>query len=167
MTKSDGSDCQGETTQTESNHSALSRQRFFKSKILLAIFLPVLTVIVGLVVYWFLAANGPVAPSREKWPQSVAAFDALIKTMPSAPAEKSEWVPFEVPNRVGSYDLQTTAYRVQSGAIFYDTTGTGLLDDAGFAYLPNGPDASLENGSFESPQFKHLGGPWYSWGASW
>jgi hypothetical protein len=42
-----------------------------------------------------------------------------------------------------------------------------FFDDAGFAYLPEGPTASLENGSFESPVFRHLGGPWYRWTASW
>ena len=74
---------------------------------------------------------------------------------------------FDVPGRIGEYDVETTAFRVASGAIIYDTTGTGFLDDAGFAYLPNGPDPSLENGNFENPQFKHLGGHWYSWSASW
>ena len=42
-----------------------------------------------------------------------------------------------------------------------------LRDDADFAYLPDGPNPSLENGSFESPAFKRLGGGWYSWTASW
>lgn len=87
--------------------------------------------------------------------------------MPPAPNKEDEWVSFEIPARVGEYDMQTTAFRVRNGAIFYDTTGTGFLDDAGIAYLPDGPNASLENGSFEIPDFKHLGGPWYSWGASW
>src|SRR5919108_100061 len=47
------------------------------------------------------------------------------------------------------------------------TTHWEVIDDAGFAYLPDGPDPALEAGWFESPDFHHLGGPWYAWTASW
>jgi hypothetical protein len=42
-----------------------------------------------------------------------------------------------------------------------------FLDDAGFAYLPSGPDRKLDNAGFESPEFRALGGGWYTWTASW
>jgi hypothetical protein len=48
----------------------------------------------------------------------------------------------------------------------YEATGD-FLDDAGFAYLPDGPDPELGNGSFEVPQFVHLSGDWYSFTSSW
>ncbi|MGY0002335.1 hypothetical protein [Micromonospora sp. I033] len=50
--------------------------------------------------------------------------------------------------------------------MFYEANGY-LIDDAGFAYLPDGPSPDLETPDFESPVFKHLGGAWYSWTASW
>ena len=60
------------------------------------------------------------------------------------------------------------ANRYIDGAwIVYETSGSGMFDDAGFAYLPAGPTDGLGEGSWESPRFVHLGGPWYSWTASW
>jgi hypothetical protein len=50
--------------------------------------------------------------------------------------------------------------------IIYESTGL-FFDDAGFAYLPHGPDDRLGNGAFEAPSFRSLGGGWYSWTASW
>lgn len=70
-----------------------------------------------------------------------------------------------VPSRLGMYSI-TAAYRVRGGVIFHEETGN-LFDDAGFAYLPDGLTADLESGSFESSQFHNLGGPWFSWNASW
>jgi hypothetical protein len=58
------------------------------------------------------------------------------------------------------------AERVPQGVIFEEANG-GLVDDSGFAWLPHGPDPSMENGSFERPEFRHLSGPWYAWTASW
>jgi hypothetical protein len=70
-----------------------------------------------------------------------------------------------MPERIGLYgvrDFET----VPGGWIVYDESGSGLFDDAGFAYLPAGPTPDLGDGLWESPQFRHLGGPWYSWTAS-
>jgi len=58
------------------------------------------------------------------------------------------------------------AYRVPGGAVFYEEHGV-FIDDAGFAYLPDGPTDGLSSVGFENPQFHHLGGPWYRWTASW
>ncbi len=60
----------------------------------------------------------------------------------------------------------TSVWRVEGGVIFYDKVGS-LFDDAGFAYLADGPSTELENGLFENPQFRSLGGGWYAWTASW
>jgi len=55
---------------------------------------------------------------------------------------------------------------VRGGAIFYEDHGA-MFNDAGFAYLPHGPNRSVANTNFEAPVFSHPGGPWYSWTASW
>jgi hypothetical protein len=67
--------------------------------------------------------------------------------------------------RLGLYRVGEV-YRQGEAVIFYERTGA-LGDDAGFAYLPDGPFPELENGGFERPRFRHLGGPWYAWTASW
>lgn len=67
--------------------------------------------------------------------------------------------------RLGLFTV-TDIQPVRTGVLFYEATGD-FLDDAGFAYLPQGPSADLENGGFEAPQFRSLGGGWYAWTASW
>lgn len=47
---------------------------------------------------------------------------------------------------------------------FYE--GTALFDEAGFAYLPDGPTAEVQQ-SLESPTFRSLGGGWYAFTARW
>ena len=85
--------------------------------------------------------------------------------LPADPAE-AEWY-VDVPEVIGSYEI-TQAERVPGGVIFEAASSCGLFDDAGFGWFPNGPDASaLNSGSFESPTFSHIRGPWRTWCASW
>lgn len=77
-----------------------------------------------------------------------------------------DWERLETPESLGSYEIRV-AYQVEDMVIFYEKTGSGFFDDAGFAYLPAGPDQRLGNGWFESPTFQHLSGDWYAWQASW
>jgi hypothetical protein len=105
-------------------------------------------------------------PLEVRWRMSRDAFDAVVGALPQAASNGAEWSVVSVPERIGTYEI-ILAYRVpDGGVIFYDVDGS-LADDAGFAFLPGGPTPSLENGSFESPVFRHLGGSWYSWTASW
>jgi hypothetical protein len=67
--------------------------------------------------------------------------------------------------RIGLYRI-IVVRRVGDAVIFYEAHGS-LFDDAGFAYLPDGPTDDLANGNFENPQFEHLEGDWYLWTASW
>lgn len=54
-----------------------------------------------------------------------------------------------------------------AGYLFYDQAGFGF-NDGGIAYLPAGPpEHDVGNGSFESPTFVHLAGPWYTFASSW
>ena len=67
--------------------------------------------------------------------------------------------------RFGTFDI-THGFVQGKAVIFYEEHGA-FLDDAGFAYLPDGPTPDLGDGSWESPQFRHLVGDWYAWTASW
>lgn len=115
----------------------------------------------GLIVVSLLVAA---VPLRARWELSDDAFAAIVSDAPPA-TEKTEWVGFDVPSRIGSFEI-TAAYRVGDAVILYEKNGY-LSDDAGFAYLPSGPFPELNTGSFESPRFRHLSGPWYAWVASW
>jgi len=71
------------------------------------------------------------------------------------------------PQRIGTYGILAWE-RVDQGVIFWESHGAlSPFNDAGFAYLPNGPSDGLQNGSFEDPHFRSLGGSWYAWTASW
>ena len=54
---------------------------------------------------------------------------------------------------------------IPEGVLMYEQHGA-FLDDAGFAYLPDGRFPPGD-GSFENPQFRSLGGGWYSFTSSW
>ena len=126
---------------------------------------------------WFLAAPvagaltlalaGLDAPLRARWALSRGAFEHVVETgPPSSPdAGRDGWQGIEAPDRIGLYRI-TSASRFGEAVLFWEAHGA-FVDDAGFAYLPDGPDPALESGWFESPQFRHLGGPWYAWTASW
>ncbi|WP_406043067.1 hypothetical protein OG799_03635 [Micromonospora sp. NBC_00898] len=103
-------------------------------------------------------------PLRARWALSRDAFAAVVTRLPE-PATTTGFDRVPVPAMVGSYRI-TTAYRVPGGVVLYEANGA-FFDDAGFAYLPDGPTPSLGNGSFESPVFRPLGGGWYRWTASW
>lgn len=99
-------------------------------------------------------------PLRARWSVSRSDFEAVVEE-----AMEDEDYSSVASQRLGLYDVPHV-YRQGEGIIFYERTGV-LSDDAGFAYLPEGPFPELENGGFERPQFRHLGGPWYAWTASW
>lgn len=104
-------------------------------------------------------------PLRSRWAMSRGAFEAIVATMPPAGMVEQDWARVPVPTRIGAYHI-TAAVMVPEGVLFWEATGSAL-DDAGFAYLPDGPKPTLRSGSFEAPSFTHLGGAWYSWTASW
>lgn len=104
-------------------------------------------------------------PFQARWSLSRDSFASEIDSLPAAVLSDEDADLPGFPRRLGLYSI-TQAYRVHGGVIFYEATGN-FFDDAGFAYLPKGPTPDLETGSFESPEFHHLGGSWYSWNASW
>jgi len=70
----------------------------------------------------------------------------------------------ETPPSLGGIEVRS-AMVVPEGLIIFDEVGA-LFDDAGYAYLPSG-QFPAGDGSFESPQFRSLGGGWYSFVSSW
>jgi hypothetical protein len=68
------------------------------------------------------------------------------------------------PSRLGTFGIRSVKV-VPEGLIIFDSTGA-FLDDAGFAYLPDGRFPA-GNSSFESPDFRSLGGGWYAFTSSW
>lgn len=119
---------------------------------------------------WLVAAGLIVAdvPLRARWALSRGAFEDAVADIGPADrdgAVSGDWHAVDVPGRIGLYDI-TAAYTVDEGVIFYEPNGA-FIDDAGFAYLPGGPSDALENGRFEMPTYRHLGGDWYAWTASW
>ena len=105
-------------------------------------------------------------PLRVRWWQGRGDFERALASAPAASTDRTEWTNFDVPESLGTYTI-IDADRVGEAVIFAEATGSGVLDDAGFAYLPSGPFQELDTGWFESPRFVALGGGWYAWTASW
>jgi hypothetical protein len=103
------------------------------------------------------------APLRVRWAGSRGAFERVAQQVIEGDRSTEVSEPFD--RRLGLYRV-ASVWRVKNGVLFYDSVGS-LSNDAGFAYLPDGPSPRLENGLFESPQFRPLGGGWYAWAASW
>jgi hypothetical protein len=107
-------------------------------------------------------------PLHARWALSRGAFEDVVEAGPASSPDAvgaDRWQGIEAPDRIGLYRI-TSVSRVGEAVIFWEAHGA-FIDDAGFAYLPDGPDPALEAGWFESPTFHHLGGPWYTWTASW
>lgn len=121
--------------------------------------------------WWFaLAPLGAVAlgallsasvPLRLRWEFSKSAFDKAVEDVRSDPEVWSAWNP----RRIGMYKVNVVRV-VPQGILFYDDVGS-FIDDAGFAYLPEGPSDDMASGIFEHPQWFALGDHWYAWTASW
>lgn len=101
--------------------------------------------------------------------QLLAAADSAAQdgATPDITDEDPQWdlVNPEVPERIGRFELWDTARVVPEGVLIFERNGAGF-DDAGFAYLPEGRFPPGD-GSFESPDFRSLGGGWYAFTSSW
>lgn len=103
-------------------------------------------------------------PLHARWALSQPAFAAAVSHLPPEPSADAYPPDLPIPGTLGSYRI-TLASRVIGGVIFHEVHGA-FLDDAGFAYLPDGPTAQ-PYGDLQSPAFVHLSGPWYAWTAGW
>jgi len=120
----------------------------------------VLTLVAPLVVIATAALMVTDIPLQVRFDLSRGAMQEAVDTMPSGDDMVLG------PGLVGTYVIRSME-RVEGGVLLGETIGDSPINDAGFAYLPDGPTPELENGSFESPQWHDLGGGWWSWTASW
>ncbi|MGK5741660.1 hypothetical protein [Micromonospora sp. URMC 103] len=105
------------------------------------------------------------APLHLRWELSRGPFQAVVDDLPPPEGTTGGRSYVTVPERIGTYRI-TSARHVPGGVIFFEANGA-FFDDAGFAYLPDGPTGGMADGSFETPRFAALGDGWYRFTASW
>jgi len=107
-------------------------------------------------------------PVKTRFLLSTRAFNQLVVRAGPPPARldvHTDKFSGHCPVRVGLYAIDGCEM-TDSGYLFFDPLGTGLVDRAGFAYLPNGSHIASEPG-LEVDGLVHLQGPWYAFEASW
>ena len=100
------------------------------------------------------------APLHLRWAHSRSAFEAAVAELPADGSSGGT-----MPSRLGTYRVLAIE-RVGTGVYFFEAD-SGLFDDAGFAYLPDGPDPDAAAGTFERLSVSDLSGNWYTWTSSW
>jgi hypothetical protein len=93
-----------------------------------------------------------------RWAGSEAAFAAEVRNFPDplpVTGSVDDVMEFAVPPHLGGYDIDY-AGRIPGGYIFRDVHG-GMLDEAGFAWLPGGPP------TLPGWSFSHVDGFWYTY----
>ena len=111
--------------------------------------------LVAVVVIVLCASN---VPLHLRFAASRAAFDASRATEASKPK------PMEGTSWIGLYEIcgdETIGVPV----VLVDCLGSGLVDDAGFAYFPPGTTVDLNEAERESTTYTDLGGGWWAWTA--
>jgi hypothetical protein len=93
-------------------------------------------------------------PLRVRWAASRDAFEATMRTLDGTAQG--------LPADIGWY--RVTRVIRHGDAVLFSEDHVGILDDTGFAYLPDGPVDDLP---LVRPRFVHLGDDWYSFTASW
>lgn len=113
-----------------------------------------------------LTAFGLVAtdvPLRARFQAGRDDFEVIVSGL-DAQGTFERWASLDVPDRAGSYEI-IAGQQVGDNVILH--VAFKGFDDAGFAYLPDGPDARFANAGFERPRFRSIGEDWYAWTASW
>lgn len=91
---------------------------------------------------------------------SANAFDAAVQAIPpprsNADLDHFDSYPGPCPTRIGAFAVSEC--RTYGGAYLYLQTWNAVSDDAGIAYLPQGPGSDIRYSGFH-----HLTGHWYSW----
>lgn len=100
-------------------------------------------------------------PLRARWAVSKGQFAEEARRYGDSAAESSLSTEF-----VGGY-LVNYIEKNPFGVVFFSAAGDGLVDDAGFAYLPHGTQGILAGPAYEGGEFVPIGGGWYRWTASW
>ncbi|GAA3635074.1 hypothetical protein GCM10022236_42100 [Microlunatus ginsengisoli] len=135
---------------------------------------PLVVLITPIVVLPLVALGFTTLPIKARWLLSEPVFNAIVERAgpptlrPADPDDEDEgWSELDpCPTVIGTY-LVNECSQFPGGYLFWDSAGSGLIDDGGVAYLPNGIPDDLDTGWFESPEFTHLHGPWYAFASSW
>ncbi len=102
-------------------------------------------------------------PLQARFAAGRSSFDAAVRSLPPGQTEGGSL------GMVGSYRISQWN-RSGDGVVFFAAGGTGLVDDAGFAFSSSGvPDVLTrsDDPGFEVTGWQDLGGGWYAWQASW
>lgn len=122
------------------------------------------------------------APLWARWNHAQPSFERIADGAPPARTDGRP-LEFDVPASAGTYHLDH-AVRIDDDVFIYlaPRTGgsTGFLVDAGFAYLPDGPDPTQPDpltGAHRSRTrlatngdetvIEHVTGDWYTWASYW
>ncbi|HLT60966.1 MAG TPA: hypothetical protein VK020_07215 [Microlunatus sp.] len=106
-------------------------------------------------------------PLRARFGLHQADFAAVAEQR--QPADEGVWQG-PCPDRIGSFPISRCA-AIGTGFLYYEPE-SGLLDGAGFAYLPEGPETAQrpEVGKPNGPDpilYRHLAGDWYTFVDPW
>lgn len=106
-------------------------------------------------------------PTKARFAVSEPSFNSVVAKLGPPPAAVKDSDPVEVdcPSLVGLYAIDHCEV-TDGGYLFFDPLGNALVDYAGFAYLPSGPELT-STGAFEVQEVIHLQGDWYAFAASW
>jgi energy-coupling factor transporter transmembrane protein EcfT len=102
-------------------------------------------------------------PLQARFDLGRSSFDATVRSLPADQFEGGSL------GEVGTYRIKRWS-RSGDAVLLYASRGTGLVDNAGFAFSPNGVPEALRNPDdpgFEVMGWQDLGGGWYAWQASW
>ena len=127
---------------------------------------------VGLVVALVVAVGGAMlveqseqAALQTRFEGSRGAFEAVVAEVgpPTYRGDGMAAFPGACPSGLGSYALRE-CHAIDGGYLFLQQRAA-LGDDAGFAYLPDGPPSAdpTASGGLRSDQFDQLSGHWYGW----
>ena len=100
-------------------------------------------------------------PLEARWAVGRPAFERVAEQAPAAEDDQAIALP-GFPRRVGAYRISRASQHGRA-FVFYEESGA-FLDDAGFAYLPEGTD-DVPIGELVS--LHTLGDDWYAFQSSW
>jgi hypothetical protein len=108
-------------------------------------------------------------PVRARFALSAPSFNQFVDKAGPPPVQQAtnEWgnLSGECPARIGLYAIRSCE-TTSGGYLFFEPLGNALVDHAGFAYLPDGPQLASK-ASLEVQELFHLQGDWYAFTASW
>ena len=116
--------------------------------------------VIGLVTVLTIAIG---LPLQLRWELSQPSFESVVASADPGANPTGDWreSAIDAPARLGLFRV-TSVEQYGESIIFYEAVGD-LFNEAGFAYLPDGPTDELSPfGPWERVEWFHLDGPWYT-----